>query len=1728
MLPTHSLLPVFYDIRLFLLGLVHSIFPSLALSTSHIVLTQSCLYELNGRKGLPLKQAFTNRWVIASLSGMVLAQLLIMLSIYSAPLYTLWLRPHFWSLILCPYMFSYCYRSLDSSPPISSEQYRYHHPDEVRNLFFESFFGQLINPIIWPTPVLSRVMTSFLFRYSQASMFLAGTIIGSIGGHFLLVFIACLLVYILERYTPTSAKAFNFLFYRFFQYTTIVLAISCASIAPIAIIPKSLPLVQINTMRLRDPWPNVFFDSVIWHRPFWFPKVFGLEDKPNLAEERELKIKLLRKEALRQLKQEEDKTKQKIQQDQKPENKVNKKNKKTKQKEQKVIDPATAFLNYKRFSQFFFRECLNSGKRRLIFNYPESLGACHENLEIALDFPFLSEEPEERLYEEWIEEKTNRRNILYNNIVSRMAAINGLKNTFERIAETKLVSASPSLKKTVAVSVKEKEKAKKVGELYVHLDPRLQSILPGRFDQLKHLNWNVEPIQKVTKLQNLAVDKSNLQKQIPDEDQDQLIRATVVQDSKPSLNLSIKQENRLKHWMILQSEELEYNLIIPWFVLSDKCRLAMPSVLNNQNQDNIAYDAHKGNLSWDTFVDLYESPLPPQYPTELWLGIWRVYLDGLEHVYHSIYQAVKQGLKPNANLSQEAKIIADLQHLQKTFPFLNMTGEEDCKQMINKQLPEPDIQPGRLPFGNNFNSDLGIRNMIPRRRKSQVVKWFRQKTFLSPIFVTFWPKSVRQNQDNSGQTAVRDNKDFQAKHIYHGVSNFIGDRKTNKTPDEIESFGELVNRFRGPLLLAQAYSRRYLRLPLSIYIKHTIRMLLRQTSELEADFRDLAREEYRFLPYSGYDKKEEAQEEEEEEETDEAEAAEKTTEEGKEAEKTAEVGEVEKTAETLDQVPTNSQQEISEIETSLQKNLRILKTQLQTEFPEEWWENGIQVKIVDPFRLKPWRANPDRLSAELNKLREEVHTIADIEEIGNLIGRDQVIQSTFLTVTGDELDFPGGFSISKPTFFRPIRRALLFMIRFHIHKLLARIKQVPLWKKMVGGFSNRLSQIYQTFLLVPIRRFQILIQSSYQFFIDKKKQVIASKEKIAFIKLKPSITSSASFEEQKVRQLKKRKPKTRLSARKMINYPSLNQYLYDSQVFRDGRLIEFPLFQLLPVYIMKSMSTKEQMKLTVGYKSLQLKLLWIQVRKLILFARQSIWNLITIHSPLWIKFQIKLLPTNGALLYRRAIECLDSTEDKMVNSLYNLYKKYLYWRFGTPHKNSIVDTIYLTKAYILQKMWNSKFVINPHVNSLIGNWNDDLRMRSGIETLLKEEGLISEHLLHHPEWDKWLRHIPHFAPPKSIWSLFKLPYWKKSAKLIKQSKLVSVQTSKYDYSLSHLHKKWIRSATNWTKKNKWYQLARSYMNEYTGLRVPRIRLRGRPMIDIGPYVKPYDCKPTHLSVSMSKSKKISEREVNDENYIDVDSASEKYFLFDPNALITVEGYTLAPELTELKKYYGYWKDSDEQMICEFLENLNRPFVQKRQAEEEVQEKGGVVTEEPITQDEFAKLSLGFELLYGENYLSRIHDPEDISNQLGHWVLDFHFKHMKEPIFIYNFIAPLFEFTISSTRQESYLQKHIAWLLDESDKLRICRAYDYIMLADTQREFRVLNLLNITEPLPQSNEKLLAFRSLSGYPEQDVLDRFLWPAHRLEDLACMNRFWFSLGNQSKFSALRVRMYPLVKP
>nr|QHB75081.1 putative RF1 protein [Brunellia antioquensis] len=53
----------------------------------------------------------------------------------------------------------------------------------------------------------------------------------------------------------------------------------------------------------------------------------------------------------------------------------------------------------------------------------------------------------------------------------------------------------------------------------------------------------------------------------------------------------------------------------------------------------------------------------------------------------------------------------------------------------------------------------------------------------------------------------------------------------------------------------------------------------------------------------------------------------------------------------------------------------------------------------------------------------------------------------------------------------------------------------------------------------------------------------------------------------------------------------------------------------------------------------------------------------------------------------------------------------------------------------------------------------------------------------------------------------------------------------------------------------------------------------------------------------------------------------------------------------------------------------------------------------------------------------------------------------------------------------------------------------------------------SKPFDRDKNKLIKFKFV------------LWPNYRLEDLACMNRYWFNTNNGSRFSVVRMHMYPL---
>nr|YP_010528695.1 hypothetical chloroplast RF1 [Grammatophyllum scriptum]UXW65739.1 hypothetical chloroplast RF1 [Grammatophyllum scriptum]UXW65817.1 hypothetical chloroplast RF1 [Grammatophyllum scriptum] len=79
----------------------------------------------------------------------------------------------------------------------------------------------------------------------------------------------------------------------------------------------------------------------------------------------------------------------------------------------------------------------------------------------------------------------------------------------------------------------------------------------------------------------------------------------------------------------------------------------------------------------------------------------------------------------------------------------------------------------------------------------------------------------------------------------------------------------------------------------------------------------------------------------------------------------------------------------------------------ETEFPQDWLINGIQIKILNPFCLKPWRKS---------KVRSHQRDIMKKKE--------KKTNFCFLTVWGMEAELPFGFPRKRPSFFEPIYKEL--------------------------------------------------------------------------------------------------------------------------------------------------------------------------------------------------------------------------------------------------------------------------------------------------------------------------------------------------------------------------------------------------------------------------------------------------------------------------------------------------------------------------------------------------------------------------------------------------------------------------------------------------------------------------------------------------------------------------------
>nr|YP_009158400.1 hypothetical protein [Macrozamia mountperriensis]AFS64334.1 hypothetical protein [Macrozamia mountperriensis]BAR93606.1 hypothetical protein [Macrozamia mountperriensis] len=220
---------------------------------------------------------------IVAISGSIMGQLIVFLSMYYSPIYAALGKPHAITLLVVPYMFLHCFHTTEK---LSNSKSLYpinplNNPG-ILGLFMDSLIFQLLNPIILPSPILTRLMNLFLFRYSNNLLFVISSFCGWLGGHVLFIRLARLVSFRIERDSPIGYtilkryinRTFSILIYYF------CLLYLGRTPSPFIISNKEIndDFVYRNQNEFQglpneespwfdQPWPIILFDHRRWNRP---------------------------------------------------------------------------------------------------------------------------------------------------------------------------------------------------------------------------------------------------------------------------------------------------------------------------------------------------------------------------------------------------------------------------------------------------------------------------------------------------------------------------------------------------------------------------------------------------------------------------------------------------------------------------------------------------------------------------------------------------------------------------------------------------------------------------------------------------------------------------------------------------------------------------------------------------------------------------------------------------------------------------------------------------------------------------------------------------------------------------------------------------------------------------------------------------------------------------------------------------------------------------------------------------------------------------------------------------------------------------------------------------------------------------------------------------------------------------------------------------------------------
>nr|YP_010289876.1 Ycf1 [Hilliella fumarioides]UKP89460.1 Ycf1 [Hilliella fumarioides] len=804
-------------------GLYYGFLTTFSIGPSYLFLLRARVMD-EGEEGTEKK--------VSATTGFIAGQLMMFISIYYAPLHLALGRPHTITVLALPYLlFHFFWNNHKHFFDYGSTT-----RNEMRNLriqcvFLNNLIFQLFNHFILPSSMLARLVNIYMFRCNNKMLFVTSSFVGWLIGHILFMkWVGLVLVWIQQNNSIRSNVLIRSNKYKFLvselrnsmaRIFSILLFITC--VYYLGRIPSPIFTKKLKGTSETEERGGTKQDQEVSTEEAPFPSLFS-EEREDLAKIDEMEeIRVNGKDKINKDDEFHVRTyyNYKTVSENRDGNKENSNLELKKTKEDNFLwfeKPfVTLVFDYKRWnrpnryikndkientvrnemSQYFFYTCRSDGKERISFTYPPNLSTFFEMIQKKIPSFTREKAPSDQVSTCWSLINEEKKENLKNEFLNRIEALD------------KEWSVENILEKTTRFCHNETKK-EYLPKIY---DPFLHGISRGRIKKLPPLQIITETYIKnnigrswINKIHGLLL-KINSHK----------FEQTIEKFNRKSLSIEKKLSffSEPQEAKIHSEEEIKIFKFLFYVVITD-----------NNDQTLIK-----------NFIDFHEiNKKVPRWSYKLTSELEELEGENEENV----------PTEPGIRSRKAKRVVVFTDKEPHNEIYTNLKDNQNSDQKDEMALI-------RYSQQSDFRREIIKGSMRSQRRKTVIWEFFQAKVH-SPLFFDridklfffscdiwglkkkilrnfMWKKKKKFDKKEEEQSKIEEKKRIE---IAETWDSFL--------------FAQII---RGSLLVTQSILRKYIIFPLLIIIKNIIRMLLFQFPEWSEDLKDWKREMHVKCTYNG-------------------------------------------------------------------------------------------------------------------------------------------------------------------------------------------------------------------------------------------------------------------------------------------------------------------------------------------------------------------------------------------------------------------------------------------------------------------------------------------------------------------------------------------------------------------------------------------------------------------------------------------------------------------------------------------------------------------------------------------------------------------------------------------------------------------------------------------------------------------------------------------------------------